>query len=47
MSKENQRTLKEIDREIDLEETKSALMFSALSLISVIGFFIVGFYLGY
>ena len=47
MSKENQRTLKEIDREIDLEETKSALMFSALSLILVIGFFIVGFCLGY
>lgn len=47
MSKENQRTLKEIDREIDLEETKSALMFGALSLISIIGFFIVGFYLGY
>lgn len=47
MSKESRRTLKEIDREIDVEETKSALMFSALSLVSIIGFFIVGFYLGY
>ena len=47
MIKESRRTLKEIDREIDVEETKSALMFSALSLVSIIGFFIVGFYLGY
>ena len=47
MSRENQRMLNGIDREIDVEETKSALMFSVLSLVLIMGFFIIGFCLGY
>lgn len=47
MTKDNKRIMNQVDREIDVEQTKSAILFSVLSVLIIIAFFATYIAFGY
>lgn len=47
MNKENERVLKQIDREIDVENTKGAILGSVLSVLFIFAMILYWIFVGY